>query len=226
MNQWLIIVIYWDKDERRLGDLALRSINHLHSSVVYFLLRAGLRELHAQIVCFGLLRVEGYSMDYLVMNIIDYVFYGIYSTLGFFYKFRGAGTVVVSDLVFVYHALFICSVLSIQACIYPRGKNKTSIYAVSLGVILWVLIGIQIILSEVLSHSFSSCMCSQTQSISTPSAAWDMRSSLSVFSSTRQQYTGTGSENPQKAGPFSISFLISSEAYFHSLAEVCWFQMG
>lgn len=86
-------------------------------------------------------------MDYLVMNIIDYVFYGIYSTLGFFFKFKGAGTVVVADLVFVYHALFICTVLSIQAFIYPRGKNKASIYTVSLGVVLWIFVGFQIILS-------------------------------------------------------------------------------
>ena len=81
-------------------------------------------------------------MDYLVLNIVDYIFYMIYSTLGYFFKFRGAGTVVIADLVFVYHALFVCTVLSIQTCIYPRGKNKTSFFTVALSTFLWIFIGI------------------------------------------------------------------------------------
>ena len=79
-------------------------------------------------------------MNYLVMNINGYIFYGIYSTLGYFFKFKGAGTVVIADLIFVYHALLMCLVLSIQACIYPKGKNNVSPYTIILCVSLWTFI--------------------------------------------------------------------------------------
>ena len=96
-----------------------------------------------------ILRVEGYSMNYLTMNISGYLFYGIYSTLGYFFEFKGAGTVVIADLVFVYHALLMCFILSIQAFIYPNGQNKVSIYAIGLCITLWVLVAIHIVFSQV-----------------------------------------------------------------------------
>ncbi len=88
-------------------------------------------------------------MDYLMMDVVGYVFYAIYSTLGYFFEFKGAGTVVIADLVFSYHALFITLVLSVQACIYPRGKNRVSIYAVLFCGALWVAVILHIIFSEV-----------------------------------------------------------------------------
>jgi hypothetical protein len=90
-------------------------------------------------------RVEGYSMNYLVMNICGDLLYGIYSTLGYFFHFRGAGTVVVADLVFIYHALLMCVILTIQACIYPYGKNRVSIYTIILCITVWSLILLQIV---------------------------------------------------------------------------------
>lgn len=104
----------------------------------------------------GAPRVEGYSLNYLVMNISGYLFYSIYSTLGFFFKVKGAGTVVVADLIFVYHALLMCLVLSIQACIYPLGKNRISPYTIVLCVSLWLFIMADIIFTEVLKHRYSS----------------------------------------------------------------------
>jgi hypothetical protein len=40
-----------------------------------------------------------------MLNLIGYNFYGIYSTVGYFTKISGAGTVVLPDLIFVYHAI-------------------------------------------------------------------------------------------------------------------------
>lgn len=86
--------------------------------------------------------VEGYSLNYLVLNTFGYTFYSIYSTLGYFFKMKGAGTVVIADLFFAYHALFICIVLGIQACIYPRGKNKLSWVSVLLLIFLWASVAV------------------------------------------------------------------------------------
>jgi hypothetical protein len=94
-------------------------------------------------------RVEGYSLNYLTLNIFGFTFYSIYSTLGFFYKMQGAGTVVIADLVFAYHALFITIVLSFQACWYPRGANRLSGAAVALAVGLWLLVGVEVVLGIV-----------------------------------------------------------------------------
>lgn len=108
--------------------MAVSCLNHLHRGLVTLVLWPGLRELHLQIVHFVAFRVEGYSMDYLTMNIVGYVFYSSYSTLGYFFHMKGAGTVVIADLVFPYHALFICLVMAVQAYIYPRGKNRQSAF--------------------------------------------------------------------------------------------------
>ncbi len=64
-------------------------------------------------------RVEGFSLDYLILNICGYTFYGIYSTIGFFTDIKGAGTVLLGDLIFVYHAIPMVIILAIQCVIYP-----------------------------------------------------------------------------------------------------------
>ena len=84
-------------------------------------------------------------MNYLVMNICGDLLYGIYSTLGFFFHFQGAGTVVIADLVFIYHALLMCVILATQAWIYPYGKNRVSIYTIILCAIIWSFIIFQVI---------------------------------------------------------------------------------
>ncbi len=83
------------------------------------------------------------------MNTFGYTFYSIYSTLGYFFHAKGAGTVVVADLFFAYHALFICLVLGIQACIYPKGKNRLSKYTVWFLSLLWLVILAEVILTVV-----------------------------------------------------------------------------
>lgn len=42
-----------------------------------------------------------------------------------------------------------CLILSIQALIYPRGKNRISPYAIALCIGLWLFIIIDIIFTEV-----------------------------------------------------------------------------
>ena len=84
--------------------------------------------------------MEGFELNYLVMNITGYTFYGMYSTLGYFFKAKGAGTVVVADLFFIYHALLMVVILAGQVLIYPRGKNRVSGYTIILCISLWVFI--------------------------------------------------------------------------------------
>lgn len=98
--------------------VALHRFDHLHNSLVRILLRADLRELEVEIVELILLRVEGFSLDYLVFNITGYTFYIIYSSVGYFTDIKGAGTVVIADLVFVYHAALMVVIETIQCIIY------------------------------------------------------------------------------------------------------------
>ena len=72
------------------------------------------------------------------MNISGYIFYGLYSTIGYFTDVPGAGTVVLADILFVYHALFMVFILTVQASIYPRGKNRVSGYTIVLCMMLWL----------------------------------------------------------------------------------------
>lgn len=112
-------------------------------------------------------------MNYLAMNISGYLFYGIYSTLGYFFEFKGAGTVVIADLIFVYHALLMCFILSVQACIYPHGKNVVSKYAVGLCILLWVLVILHIIFSQVRLNLHSFGKFYPKMIILTLSVQWD-----------------------------------------------------
>jgi hypothetical protein len=86
-------------------------------------------------------------MDFIIYNIVGYTFYGIYSTLGYFFEAKGAGTVVIADLIFIYHGFLMVVIWAIQAYIYPWGKNKISIYCIVICITMWVLLGIQIVLT-------------------------------------------------------------------------------
>jgi hypothetical protein len=62
--------------------------------------------------------VEGFSLDYLIFNINGYTFYTVYSSIGYFTDIHGAGTVVIADLIFVYHSILMVAVQAVQCCIY------------------------------------------------------------------------------------------------------------
>ena len=77
-----------------------------------------------------MLRVEGFSLDYLVLNITGYGLYTIYSTVGYFTDIPGAGTVVIADLVFVYHGVLMVTIQVYQVwkyevtiCLYLEGTQ-------------------------------------------------------------------------------------------------------
>lgn len=93
--------------------------------------------------------MEGFDLNYLVMDIVGYAFYGIYSSLGFFMHEKGAGTVVINDLIFVYHALFIMVIEVIQVARYPRGKNRINKYTIILCVVLWLIVIVEILITKV-----------------------------------------------------------------------------
>jgi hypothetical protein len=100
--------------------------------------------------------VEGFSLNYLVFNIFGYSFYSIYNTLGYFLHMKGAGTVVVADLVFSYHALFVCGVLAMQTAVYPKGRNSISWVTVLIVIGLWGLVAVEVILTVVDMGLYSS----------------------------------------------------------------------
>ncbi len=53
-----------------------------------------------------------------MFNITGYTFYGIYSSVGYFTTIEGAGTVVIADLIFVYHSILMVIIETIQCFIY------------------------------------------------------------------------------------------------------------
>ncbi len=48
---------------------------------------------------------------------IGYTLYGIYSTIGYFTDIKGAGTVLLPDLIFVYHAIPVV-IFQVGQCFY------------------------------------------------------------------------------------------------------------
>lgn len=53
------------------------------------------------------------------MNISGYMLYTIYMNIGYFTHIKGAGTVTLSDLIFVYHTMLMMILYTIQCIIYP-----------------------------------------------------------------------------------------------------------
>ena len=62
--------------------------------------------------------MEGFNLDYLVLNITGYGLYTIYSSVGYFTDIPGAGTVVIADLVFVYHGVLMVTIQVYQVWRY------------------------------------------------------------------------------------------------------------
>lgn len=62
--------------------------------------------------------MEGFNLDYLVFNISGYTFYTAYSSIGYFTDVDGAGTVVIADLIFVYHSMLMIAIQVVQCFIY------------------------------------------------------------------------------------------------------------
>ena len=132
--------------------MALYCFDHLHRSLVHIILWTNLRKLQTEIVCLCLIisRVEGFELNYLVMNISGYTLYGIYSTLGYFFHEKGAGTVVIADLFFVYHALAMVFIQTCQVLYYPRGKNRISGFSIMLCLFIWASVLVEVFFTIVI----------------------------------------------------------------------------
>lgn len=89
-------------------------------------------------------------MNYFFLNITGFTLYSIYTTVGFFFpEVEGAGTVVIADLVFCYHAILMNMILTIQVLIYPSGKNTISFYSIGLCCALWLSVIVEVVFTEV-----------------------------------------------------------------------------
>lgn len=107
--------------------------------------------------------VVGLSFDFLALNLTGFVMYGIFNVCLFWihdiqsdYLDRhpnGVIPVQTNDVFFAMHAVFITSVTIFQCCIYERGEQKVTKWAVALLIISWVTFIISLILS--ISHVLS-----------------------------------------------------------------------
>ena len=89
-------------------------------------------------------------MNYFIMNVSGYTLYTLYTSIGFFTDLEGAGTVVLADLLFVYHAMFCLTIEIIQALYFPKGNNKPSKVCLSICMGVWIFIITEIVLTVVL----------------------------------------------------------------------------
>ena len=87
------------------------------------------------------------SLDFLALNICGFAFYALYSSIGFFTTIKGAGTVVLADLLFAYHALVMVLLWLVQTFLYPHGKNRLSRRAIYICIGLWGIVAIQTFLT-------------------------------------------------------------------------------
>jgi cystinosin len=84
--------------------------------------------------------VDGFSIEFAILNVSGFFFYSMYSVGGFIYPNLGTGTIQPNDLFFALHAFCIGSVQLTQVFIYDRGKQKTfQTWAVYLLVIEWTV---------------------------------------------------------------------------------------
>jgi len=94
--------------------------------------------------------VEGYSINYLLLNIQGYLWYSIFNVVLFaspfiqdeYKKEHNSNTIPVSipDIVFAIHGLALSLLLAVQCLIYPRGAQKFQIVTIILSIALWLFI--------------------------------------------------------------------------------------
>ena len=80
--------------------------------MVDFILWLTIWELQKQKVK-SIFSVEGYSLKFQVLNFTGFLFYSIYSSMGYFGNDPSAGTVDLSDIAFGYHALLMVTITGI-----------------------------------------------------------------------------------------------------------------
>jgi len=95
-------------------------------------------------------------MDYLAFNITGYTLYTIYSTFGYFTDLQGAGTVVIADLVFVYHTMLMmviniaqCWIYSVRKLANQKGKTVMSKQALMIAITIWIFVAVEAVCTRV-----------------------------------------------------------------------------
>lgn len=85
--------------------------------------------------------VEGFSIDFGIMNVWGYWFYSIYTIGGFIYPHLGTGEVQLNDLFFPTHWFLAASVTLTQVWLFERGtQRKFSLWVLAMLVLEWVLV--------------------------------------------------------------------------------------
>jgi cystinosin len=90
--------------------------------------------------------VEGYKLDFQVLNFTGFAFYSYIYIIGYFwqdtnpYDNYGLGEIQIQDLLFAVHAFILVCIIGVQCFIYPRGKNEVSKPAWCLVAFYWVAV--------------------------------------------------------------------------------------
>jgi|JI6StandDraft_1071083.scaffolds.fasta_scaffold03037_14 hypothetical protein len=76
------------------------------------------------------------------MNLTGYTFYSLYCAYGYLYDGSEpeTGKVDLNDLIVNLHALLLSFLLTIQAFVYPLGKNRIQYWTISLLIALWLFV--------------------------------------------------------------------------------------
>jgi len=88
--------------------------------------------------------VEGYKLDFQILNFTGFAFYSYIYIVGYFWQDKnpfdnyGLGKIEIQDLLFAVHAFIMVCVVGVQCFIYPRGKNQISLTAWGLVAFYWV----------------------------------------------------------------------------------------
>lgn len=149
------------------------------------------------------------NLDFAILNLNGFLFYSIYTSYGYFITSDETGQVDINDIVFAYHSLFANSICILQACVFPRGKNKVHTPTIILLLMMWTFTVIYGTLTTVfhifISRNFTlfKWMVSWEQSVS-----WvTLKLWLQIWNICLK-FTGIISGSPQKVGLFLVFWRI------------------
>jgi hypothetical protein len=77
------------------------------------------------------------------MNLTGYTFYSLYCSYGYFSPdstTASTGRVDLNDVIVNLHCLFVSMLITVQAFIYPVGRNRLSYWAVVELLLMWAFI--------------------------------------------------------------------------------------
>eukprot|EP01083_Nonionella_stella_P043504 117370_1 len=136
--------------------------------------------------------VIGMSFDYRgIYNFTGFLFYSIYTIAMFIHANGTSNThnpIAINDIAFACHALLLTTIGCIQICIYDRGTQKPSIFAIILGSLCWVIAIYNALLSFLGDYSFMSTTIPWFGSFSTVSFFGYVKATVTTVKYTPQVY--------------------------------------